>query len=231
MQEAIDVSLTEINVDSLKQDTIKLVIDANGTISDLKEGVDYTVVEKSGENEWHRYDYIIDKSVFDGDGRYILTLYSEDEAGNINENIDERKEAQITFGIDKTAPVIIPIDIESATQYAVDGKRATITVNDNLVLEEVQIFVEEKQTEYIVDGENYVFDVPSSNEPQDIAIIAIDAAGNRTSYIISDVLVTTNAFIRWYNNAPLFIGSILGAAVTGGFGFGLLRLHRSGRKK
>lgn len=226
VQEEIDVMLTEVNVDSLEHDSIRVVVDANGSLKDLEEGVDYTVSESGGNGSWYQYDYTIDKSLFAGDGRYIVTLYSEDVAGNINENIDESKEAEISFGIDKTPPVIIPIDIASEEQYALDVKTATVTVNDNLVLQDVQVFVGENQSEYIAEGENYVFDIPSSSDRQDITIAAVDAAGNRTNYVISGVLVTTNAFIRLINNTPLLVGSFLGAATIGGGGVAFVGLRR-----
>lgn len=226
VQEEIDVMLTEVNVDSLEHDSIRVVVDANGSLKDLTEGVDYTVSQSGGNGSWYQYDYTIDKSLFAGDGRYIVTLYSEDVAGNVNENIDESKEAEISFGIDKTPPVIIPIDIASEEQYDLDVKTATVTVNDNLVLQDVQVFVGENQSEYTAEGENYVFDIPSSTDRQDITIAAVDAAGNRTNYVISGVLVTTNAFIRLINNTPLLVGSILSVAGIGGGGVAFVGLRR-----
>ena len=203
----------------------------NGTPRDLTEGTDYTVEESGGNGSWHQYAYTLHKSLFSGDGRYIVTLYSEDAAGNINENIAASKKAEISFGVDKTAPVVIPIDIESDTQYPVDVKTATIAVNDNLVLEDVEVFVGTDKCEYETDGENYVFQVPSATAKQDVTVRAVDAAGNRTNYVISGVLVTTNAFIRWYNNKPLFAGTLVGAAVIAGGGIGLAFALRSGRLK
>lgn len=229
VQEEIDVRVTEVNVDRLKQDEIRVVVNANGSITDLREGMDYTVSELGGNGAWYQYEYVIDKSLFAGDGSYIVTLYSKDAAGNRNENMDESKKAEISFGIDKTPPIVIPIDIASEKQYAEDGKTATVAVNDNLVLQEVSIFVGENRSEYTVEGENYSFRVPESDEQQNITIAAVDAAGNRTNYVISGVLVTTNAFIRWYHNTPLFVGSIAGAAVFGGAGVCVVGLCRRRR--
>lgn len=229
IQEEIDVRLTEINVDRLERDTIRVSVNANGVITDLQEGTDYKVLESGGNGAWHQYDYIIDKSLFAGDGRYMVTLYSEDAAGNKNENLAESKKAEISFGIDKTPPVIIPIDIADREQYAEEVKTATVAVNDNLVLRDVQIFVGEKQSEYTTEGENYIFSIPGMGEPQDITIVASDAAGNRTHYVINGVLVTTNTFIRWYHNTPLFVGSIVGVTVLGGAGAGFIGLHRRRR--
>ena len=231
IQNEIDIKLSEINVDSLEHDKIRVVVDANGTPKDLVEGSDYTVTQTGGNGSWYQYDYTINKALFAGDGRYIVTLYSEDVAGNINENIDESKEAEISFGIDKTAPVVIPIDIESETQYPVDQKSATVTVNDNLVLENVEVYVGKEKCDYTAEGENYTFTVPSASERQDVTVTAIDAAGNRTNYIISNVLVTTNMLIRWYNNKPLFIASIIGVAVFSGAGVGAGIMYRRRRFK
>ena len=231
IQNEIDVKLQEVNVDSLEHDKIKVVVDTNGTPRTLEEGIDYQVQESGGNGQWYQYDYTIDKSLFAGDGRYIVTLYSEDIAGNVNENIDESKEAEISFGVDKTAPVVIPIDVESNAQYPVDKKAANVTVNDNLVLDSVEIYIGDKKCDYTVDGENYQFDIPNNTKKQDVTIMAVDAAGNKTNYVLNGILVTTNTFIRWYNNKPLFAGSIAGAAVVTGGGVGAAIALRSGRIK
>lgn len=231
IQNEIDVKLQEVNVDSLEHDKIKVVVDTNGTPRTLEEGIDYQVQESGGNGQWYQYDYTINKSLFAGDGRYIVTLYSEDIAGNVNENIDESKEAEISFGVDKTAPVVIPIDVESNAQYPVDTKAANVTVNDNLVLDSVEIYIGDKKCDYTVDGENYQFNIPNNTKKQDVTIMAVDAAGNKTNYVLNGILVTTNTFIRWYNNKPLFAGSIAGATVVTGGGVGAAIALRSGRIK
>lgn len=231
IREEIDVKLTEVNIDSLEHDSIKIVVDANGTLKDLVEGQDYTVRQSGDDGTWYKYDYDIDSSLFAGDGRYIVTLYSEDEAGNINQNIDETKQAEISFGVDKTAPVIIPIDVESGVQYPVDVKSATVAVNDNLILDNVVIYVDSKRCEYVVNGENYIFDIPSADQQQTITIVATDLAGNVTQYVIEDILVTTNLLIRWYNNKPLFAGTLAGTVTACGGGIGLAAFFRRRRIK
>ncbi len=237
IREEMDVKLTEINVDALEHETIKVAVNENGASRELTEGVDYTVTEVGGNGNWYRYDYVLDQSLFTGDGRYIVTLYSEDAAGNINENIDENKKAEIRFGIDKTAPVVIPIDIEDNGQYAVDVKSAAIAISDNLVLDEVKIMIDDKECEYVVEGDNYIFDIPSGKERQDILIMAQDAAGNTTYCNVEGVLVTTNIFVRWYQNKPLFAvtvaAGIAGVVVVTGFGVahgsGSIRIKRRKR--
>ena len=213
LQTEEDIVFTETNVDSLDREGIKIKLTKNGTPSDLVEGTDYTVEVTGGNGEWSVYTYTIKKALFADDGRYSIAIYSKDAAGNVNENIDETKAAEISFGIDKTNPVIVPIDLESGVQYAVDMKTVSIEIKDNLVLEGVKIYLNGKEVEYTVNGETYTFDIPKSNSKQDVKIVAIDAAGNEEPVEITDFLVNANIFVRWFNNTPLFVGSIIGVVV------------------
>jgi hypothetical protein len=205
----VDVVVTETNVDSLKHDTVTLKQTLNGTPKDLAETTDYSVAQTGGNGQWSQYTYTVKKSLFAGDGRYTVAFYSEDEAGNINENIDETKEAEISFGIDKTAPVTTAVDIENSKQYAVNGREATISVKDNLVLESVTVYLNGNKVDTTENGENYVFNISASNTKQSARIVAVDAAGNETTLEVNDFLVTTNLFYRWFNNTPLFAGSLI----------------------
>ena len=215
VREERDIIVTETNVDRLKRDSIHVKITKNGIPSDLKEGTDYTVIQTGGGGQWSQYTYVIGKEHFSGDGRYTVALYSEDAAGNVNENIDETKKAEISFGIDKTAPVIVPIDIENGKQYSVDAKPVTVSITDNLVLDDARIYLNEEKVEYHVDDDQYSFTVPGKNSPQDIRIVAVDAAGNEVVTNIEDILVSTNFFVRWYNNKPLFAGTLAGLSAAG----------------
>lgn len=208
-----DVVFTETNVDTLDRESIKLKLVKNGTPSDLKEGNDYTITTSGGNGQWSQYKYVVNKTLFADDGNYRLTIYSMDAAGNVNENIDESKKAEISFGIDKTNPVIVPIDFESGKQYPVEVKNVKAEVKDNLVLESVKIYLNGEEVEYKVDGEAYTFDIPEANEKQNVEFVAVDAAGNEYKLQVDDFLVSTNIFVRWYNNTPLFVGSIIGVVV------------------
>jgi len=210
LQTEKDIVFTETNVDSLNKKGIKIKLTKNGTPTDLVEGKDYTVAVKGGNGEWSVYTYTVNKSLFADDGKYSLSVYSKDAAGNVNENIDESKKAEISFGIDKTKPVIVPIDFASGVQYAVDKKIVSIEIKDNLVLDGIKIYLNGKEIDYSVEGETYTFEIPKSASKQDVKIVAVDAAGNEEPIEIKDFLVNANIFVRWYNNTPLFIGSIVG---------------------
>lgn len=212
-----DVIFTETNVDTIVKDSVQVKLFKDGTPSDLKEGTDYTVTHTGGNGKWSQYRYVVNKSLFANDGKYRLTVLSEDAAGNVNENIEESKKAEISFGIDKTDPVIVPIDFESGKQYPVEVKTVEAEIKDNLVLADVKIYLGEEKAEnevkYTVEEETYIFDIPQSNEKQSVIFVATDAAGNIFKLLVEDFLVSTNLFVRWYNNTPLFIGSIVGVAL------------------
>lgn len=216
LQNEEDVVFTETNVDSLKKGETKIKLTKNGTPKDLVEGTDYTVTETGGNGQWSQYKYMINKALFKDDGRYSISVYSVDAAGNINENIDETKKAEISFGVDKTKPVIVPIDFESDTQYPVEVKTVSVEVKDNLVLEGVKIYLNGSEIKYNNDGETYTFDIPEKNEKQNVRIVAVDAAGNEYELLVENFLISTNLFVRWFNNTPLFIGSIAGVVILCG---------------
>lgn len=224
--EPIEVKITEINADALVKDTIKVVLIYNGTPTTLIAGSDYTITETGGEGSWSQYDYVMDKELFAKDGVYIVTLYSEDAAGNINENINEAKEAEITFGIDTTEPVIVPLNLAEGETYNTDNYVANIAVNDNLVLSEVNIWVNGEAVAYENIGDGYTFSIEESAKKQNIVISAKDAAGNRVVCEVDNLLVSTNIFVRWLNNKTAVVLTVAGGCVCiGGFGlvFGLKR--------
>lgn len=214
-----DIIFTETNVDTLEKGSVKLKLFKDGTPIDLEEGKDYDVDPSGGNGKWSQYKYTVHKSLIDSDGKYRLTVYSKDIAGNVNENIDEAKSAEISFGIDTTKPVIVPIDLENGEQYPVEIKTVKAEIKDNLVLDKVTIYYGNEikpgnEIKYTVEGETYTFDIPQKNEKQSVLFVATDAAGNTHELVVKDFLVTTNWFVRWYNNTPLFIGSIVGVVVV-----------------
>lgn len=212
---ATGLGLTEINVDLLLDDTIQLVLTANGVPKTLEEGIDYEIKQSGEEGSWRYYEYTLKDELFKNDGTYILTVYSEDVAGNINQNTDELKEAEIEFGVDSTNPVIVPINLEAEKMYDASVYRANISVKDNLVLANVKAYINEKEILVDESGESFYFDIPEANERQIIRIVAVDAAGNEAECVIDEILVSSNFFVRWYNNKPVFwMSLILGFGIS-----------------
>lgn len=217
-QKEKDIVVTETNVDPIDLDTARITLIKNGVPVDLVKDQDFSLKSVGGEGSWSQYTYTIFSELFADDGTYSLYFYTVDAAGNVNENIDEAKDAQISFGIDKTKPIATPIDFVSDTQYAVDAKTVSVEIKDNLLLEDVKIYLNGEEVPYVVNGDEYSFEVLKSNSKQNVRIVAVDAAGNEEEILVTDVLVTTNIFARWYNNTPLFIGSMVLLAALLGIG-------------
>lgn len=212
-----NVKINETNVNSLQNMSVKLVKN-NKTIELLPEK-DYVISRSNVNGSWNQYQYLLNKKLFEKDGRYSVLLYSEDDAGNINENIDETKEASVNFGIDKTKPKIVSINVENDTTYAESGMTAKVSVTDNLLLDDVKVSLNGENTKLLNKEDIYSFDINEMNSSQNAIVKAKDAAGNETVLNISDFYVTTNVFVRWYNNKPLFIGSIAALVVLLGGGY------------
>lgn len=213
LREERDVVFTETNVNELDHETLLIKMIKDGTPTALVEGTDYTIEKTGGDGQWSVYKYTIKKELFANDGHYNISAYSEDAAGNINESDAESKAADISFAIDKTAPVIVPIDLEDDTPYATENKTVSVEIKDNLLLDGVKILLNGEEVKYTADGDNYTFDISKSNNKQNVEIVAMDAAGNTLPIEVNDVLVNANFFVRWFNNTPLFIGSLVGVVL------------------
>lgn len=236
-----DIVLTETNVNELERDTILIKLMKNGIPTDLTEGEDYAIAAREDEGQWCQYTYTIRQELFSEDGAYIISVYSVDKAGNINENVADDKyfdpadrvRAEISFGIDKTAPVAVPIDLKSNTRYREEVKQASVEVKDNLVLTDVKILLNGVPVEYSMEGEICRFSIPESTETQSVQILAYDAAGNEGETVITGLMVTTNAFALWLHNTPLLLGTVGGTfcVVGGGAGVGMRFARRRKRRR
>ena len=220
----IDIMLSEINANELKN--IKITLFKNDKTIVLEEGTDYRIDVVGGDGQWYQYKYTIFKENFEEDGVYRLTIYSEDAAGNVAENTLDTKETELGFGIDKTPPTINVNNLESNKTYALERLKVQMTVDDNLKLDSVVVYLDGEECQkwtgedlekIVTDSENFTFDVSgNSTGAHTVKILATDSAGNESIEEINDFYVTTNIFVRYYNNKPLFFGSIAGVIVVVG---------------
>ena len=222
IQAPIDVVFTEVNPNALVD--FKVTVFKNNSPVVLTKGVDYDVEEVGGEGTWREYKYIIHADNFADDGVYSVTIFSEDEAGNISENTLDTKnvdsKSSLQFGIDKTLPNIVASNLNSNTTYAVELYTVKLLVSDNLKLHSIDVYLDNSAEPYrtwsaeeiaaIVSGE-YIFNIDdSSTSAHTVRILATDEAGNVQELTVSNFYVTTNLFVRYYTNTPLFVGSIIG---------------------
>ena len=215
-----DIVVTETNVNKLNN--IKITLFKNSDTIKLKNGTDYRIDVEGGNGKWYKYVYTIFAKNFSDDGVYRLSFHSEDAAGNIAENTLDTKNKEIRFGVDKTKPNVVLDNLESGQTYPLEKLKVSMIANDNLLLNSVVVYLDNYDKAYktwdakeIADiiGKNgeFTFDVSgNSTRAHKMKVVCTDAAGNKITKEIKDFYVTTNLFIRYYNNKLLFFGSIAG---------------------
>ena len=224
--------VTEINVDTLEHQEISYSCDGN--IAVLRENEDYTVQESGDAFEWKEYLYDIPGSNFDSEGVYVVTIQSIDRA--TNDTTNRLKEKNIEFTVDKTAPSVVTGGIEDGGSYAETARSLTIDAVDNIYLTGLEIYLNAElaasydESELAESYGMVSYEVKEMGNTQTLYVVARDAAGNVTQTQPVSFLISSNAFIRWYYNKPLFIGSIVGVVVAVGGVFGLI-FRRRGKKE
>jgi len=210
-----DITFIETNVDALQE--VRITLFKDNITKVLVRGKDYTVEEISGENMWHQYIYKIKKENFVEDGVYRIIVYSVDEANNKSGNNMDSKLTEISFAVDKTPPNIIVADLESNKTYPLANKPVSMSVNDNLSLESVDVLLNGEELkswtkEEIKNGglqdSGFNFEISGdSTKAHTISIVATDSAGNKQTVDIKNFYVTTNLIIRFRNNKIVFYGT------------------------
>ena len=223
IKDPVDIEVSEVNPNELTESKVTLYKNNNPII--LKEGVDYDVKKTGGNGEWNEYTYVIHSDNFKEDGVYSVIIYSVDKAGNTSENSLDTKKAAIQFGVDNSVPNIVVSNLQDSKTYATELYTVKLLISDNLVLDGVDVYLDDYNTPYkswtgeevaaVVSGTgDFSFDIDdASNGSHKVKIVATDAAGNKHEIEVSNFYVTTNLFVRYYTNTPLFIGSIVGLLV------------------
>ena len=212
-----DIVFTEINVDDIDRDSVKIVVIRNSVPRTLEKDVDFTVEEIDTPGvQWKEYRYTIKSSAFSEDGEYSIQVISTDKAGNTNENDENGKNGAITFCVDRVAPKIMVLSPEESVSYAEDTLTASLEIRDNYRLEDVHIYLDDKEVSYSKNGDAYSFEIPQSDARRTLRIVATDAAGNVGQVIVKDFLVSTNMFVRYINNTGAVVGTLAAIAAVGG---------------
>lgn len=212
-----------------------------------------------GESGWYQYEYTIAKENFAEDGVYKITLTSayaaddsdRNESTSVPENSMDAAGNQILntmdFTVDTTKPEIRNIVNLDKPIVNAQTLEVAYTIVDVGGLKSIEIIVNGSTIDTITDfGDNAFnysgnFTLNESSAAQTVQIKVTDMAGNVTDtasddfstndlYIFNDTItVSTNFFVRWYANQPLFWGSIGGVVVLAGVIWFLIAFKR--RKK
>lgn len=211
------------------------------------------------EHGWYQYVYTIKASNFSEDGVYKIALSSaystsdseKNGSTSVPENSMDGNGAQVldtmTFTVDTTAPEIrniVNLEKEIINAQSVNVKYNIVDVGG---LKSVEVLVNgevmDNVTQFNDGGFNYngQFTIQESNNAQTVQLKVTDLAGNVTDTAADDfnanelfvfhdtVTVSTNVFVRWYANKPLFWGSICGVVVVIGAVCGIVAAK--GKKK
>ena len=238
-----DLTFTIYNASSIDPSNVSVVITRDGR---PVEAI-FTVVETTADGDgWYSYLVTIDKSNFAEDGVYTVSVTTTDDAENTVENTGDNSDGDILFYVDSTAPQLTSVSgleerIVNATELEV-----SYTVYDTIGLASVQVKVDGEIVDSATDfddASNYSgkFTIYEKSSEQHVSFVLTDKAGNVTEsdaegfevpYTLEkDVTVSTNLFVRWFANKPLFFGGIGGGvAVLGGLG-ALLGLKKKKKEK
>lgn len=226
VQKPIDVVVTETNANELKN--IKITLFKNNETIVLPEGEDYRIDVTGGNGAWYHYTYTVFAKNFADDGVYRLTFHSEDAAGNVAENTLDTKDAEVGFGVDATKPNIVVENLENGVTYAVENMTVKMSISDNLLLSSITVYLDDYNKVYkswsaeeifaiIAENGEFTFDIAGdSKSAHKVKIVCTDAAGNEQVEEITGFYVTTDIWVRYYNNKALFFGSIAGVLVLAG---------------
>lgn len=229
----IDLVITEVNADELSNIVVTLFKNNEPIV--LAEGSDYTIDVDGGDDEWYLYTYTIFAKNFVDDAVYSITIESDDAAGNNAKSDTDVKNTPIIFGIDDTLPIINVENLKSNETYALDNMTVHMSVKDNLRLEKVIVELDGKEIktwyadeldDIVKNGGNFAFYISGeSASAHNLIVYAVDAAGNGEKVSntvlpgnaekITNFYVTTNLWVRYYTNKPLFFGSVGSVMLAG----------------
>ena len=220
-----DLIVREYNPSGVEEDSFRLYITVDGTpIADPKYTVEVNAPSGEGSG-WYEYIYTISAKNFAADGVYEVVVSTKDLAGNIPENT--AAESAIRFSVDTTAPELPSIIGLEEPIYEADSIEVTLSALDNVALESIVVYLngEEHQRWDAIGSyaSEQKFTVPAGLEHL-IRIVVTDAAGNvldtadgtfAPGYAYNEVVtVSTNAFLRFYANKPLFYGTVGGCVAV-----------------
>lgn len=207
-----DVTITEINVDTLTYKDVSLTRD--GDIIELARDKDYTVNQQGSDTSWKTYTYTIPKDNFDVDGVYSVTVYTEDRATNTQDN--KSKDAEITFAVDRTAPSIVTVGLKEGEQYKESAHEFLIDVTDNMGVNSLTVYIDGQivqnysREELAQAGTTISATINESDESHTVTIISEDLAGNQETLVYNGILVSTKEAIEPGNGGNGGLPEVLG---------------------
>ena len=209
LTERRDVVVEEINVSGVASENHGVTVTEGTnvdelTLNDEAQDTGYTIESGTSHaedsNGWSVYTYRIAAGNFDRDGRYHVSVQSNDLATNTNTSSNyydreagETAAAEVDFILDTTDPVISNLNISDGATYDADTYEGSFTVVENIGVRDVEVLVDGKAVKASDDGfGTYTFEVSSAAfTPRSLEITATDLAGRTGTAAADGFHVTT----------------------------------------
>ncbi|MBQ7203384.1 MAG: hypothetical protein IJS03_05120 [Eubacterium sp.] len=234
--------IQERNVDPIKTGDSVLQLSMNGRVTTLTNK-DYTVSysgTRDGDG-YYKATYKLNPDIFKEDALYKIIVTTKDAAGNTSSNADEKgketgtkKLPILAFTFDTTLPVIDTNLDESkagdkgllSSTYSIAANKFKVTfklvddgagidlnsVSLNIGGKEVKLGDPDYEFEYDKKTGEYSFILRGTNE--NVIFNCVDKAGNAANQLLfKKINVYSNPFARFFNNTPLFLGTLIGLVI------------------
>lgn len=223
----VDVKVTEINPSNIESKHVEMT---KGSFTNtLTEGQDYTASVSGGGDSWVQCEYVIAKNFFKEDSRYSINYYSKDAAGNENDNTQDNRNQQrnakvnVQFMLDNAKPTCFYNNLGENLINKPDHDASVVFEDNSKEFEFAKVTIDGKETylqgDKLKKDNDYEigFTLNDSATPHEITVESTDKAGNKMETSHKSVVVSTNPFVLWFYNTPLFIGTLVViASIAGG---------------
>lgn len=211
------IVITEKNVDKHKNDSDIIIIIDKGSKTVKLTADDYTVSEPVPleDGSGYEYTYNIASKNFDQDLNYNISIQSVDEAGN--KNVSSSRGAEISFNVDTHNPDFKCDDLADRAEFNEAERIFRLNVNEKLK----SIKVTTSTGEVLLDDSEgnddniYTFSMPASNSSRDVTIELVDLAGNKTTKVYKDMLITENVALFVMHKTWAKVAGIAAAVAVG----------------
>lgn len=189
----IGLEIAEVNVTPLSGKGIVRVSVDGTSINELEDGFETSEnrvsladdVWEENENGWYQTIYKIDKKNFEKDGKYRVTLESEDEAGNkylSDSATSPRTNFAASFAVDTTEPTII---IAGADQEEYKEMELELTVK----LSDINSYSIDELEFYPDNKDNSTFYVKINDDYHDIDSLKKQCEGEISKDASGDIVI------------------------------------------
>ena len=215
-----DFTVSEYNAGSIDRDKVSVQITRDGA---MIQNPEYSVNDLSEKNGWHKYEYVISRDNFSGDGIYRIVISTVDSDGNKSETLKEDRLAAV-FYVDTTKPELVSVTGLGKKNYNASEIDVRYELFDAMGIAKVEVYIDGVRAKEITDVEEITQYLGSFSVSQGmnrhIRLVITDKAGNVTDTDVAEdgkyvadfnknVTISTNMFIRWYANKVLFVCSIV----------------------